>query len=242
MLPQTAGFLIAGPLAGYLSDRFGARLFTMGGMILVTIGFALFIFLPVNFVYWQFALILVLMGLGNGLFGAPNNAAVMNSLPADCRGVGSGMRSAFWNSGQPLSNGVFFSLMTVGLSATLPAVMYSGLVQHSVPTAAASQIAHMPPMGYLFAALLGYNPMGTLLGPQVLNSLPAGAAQQLTSRSFFPQLIMAPFHHGLTLVLMFSLIICLIAAAVSWVRGKRYVYEQPAQGIVEENLSTSKKD
>ena len=153
----------------------------------------------------------------------------MNSLPPDCRGVGSGMRTAFFNAGSPLSNGVFFSLMTIGLSATVPLAMYSGLTQNGISPSVASQLAHMPPMGYLFAALLGYNPMGTLLGPQVLNSLPAATADQLTSRSFFPQLISAPFHHGLSMVLIFSLVVCLIAAAASWVRGEKYVYEPEAK-------------
>jgi MFS family permease len=226
MLPQTAGFLIAGPVSGFLSDRFGARLFATGGMILAAVAFGLLMILPINFIYWQFALILLLMGVATGLFGSPNNAAIMNSLPAESRGVGSGMRSAFLNIGSPISNGVFFSLMTIGLSATIPLAMYTGLTQNGVSTGVASQLAHMPPMGYLFAALLGFNPMSTLLTPQVLSSLPASTAEQLTSRSFFPQLISAPFHHGLTLVLIFSLIVCLIAAAASWVRGEKYVYDE----------------
>jgi MFS family permease len=226
MLPQSAGFLIAGPVSGFLSDRFGARLFATGGMILAAISFGLLMILPINFLYWQFALILLLMGIAAGLFGSPNNAAIMNSVPPECRGVGSGMRSAFFNVGSPLSNGVFFSLMTIGLSATLPLALYTGLTQNGISPSVASHLAHAPPMGYLFAALLGFNPMGTLLSPQVLNSLPDATAEQLTSRSYFPQLISAPFQHGLTMVLVFSLIVCLIAAAASWVRGEKYVYEQ----------------
>ena len=229
MLPQTAGFLIAGPISGFLSDRFGARLFATGGMILTAVSFGLLMILPINFIYWQFALILTLMGIAGGLFASPNNAAIMNSLPPDCRGVGSGMRTAFINVGSPLSNGMFFSLMTIGLSATLPLAMYTGLTQNGISPPVASQLAHEPPMGYLFAALLGFNPMGTLLGPQVLNSLPVATADQLTSRSFFPQLISAPFHYGLMLVLLFSLIVCLIAAAASWVRGEKYIYEPDSQ-------------
>jgi hypothetical protein len=195
-------------------------------MILAAVAFGLLMILPVNFLYWQFALILLLMGIATGLFGSPNNAAIMNSLPPENRGVGSGMRSAFLNIGSPLSNGVFFSLMTIGLSATIPLALYTGLTQNGIPSSVASQLAHVPPFGYLFAALLGFNPMGTLLSPQVLNSLPASTAANLTSRSFFPQLISAPFHHGLTMVLIFSSTVCLIAAAASWVRGGKYVYEQ----------------
>jgi len=226
MLPQTAGFLLVGPISGFLSDRFGARLFATAGMILAAIAFGLFMLLPVNFVYWQFALVLALMGIGMGLFGSPNMAAVMNSVPPENRGAGSGMRSAFFNVGSPLSNGVFFSLMTVGLSTTIPLAMYSGLTQNGISSAEASQLAHLPPLGYIFAALQGYNPMGNLLGTKVLSALPPATAQELTSRSFFPQLISASFHHGLTLVLTFSMVVCLIAAWASWVRGKRFVYDQ----------------
>ena len=216
MLPQTAGFLIIGPISGILSDRFGSRLFATGGMILSAIGFFLLLILPVNFIYWQFALILFLMGIGIGLFGSPNSAAVMNSLPPESRGAGAGMQSAFLNVGFPLSNGIFFSLMTVGLSATVPLSIYSGLVQNGIDPNTATRLAHMPPMGYLFAALLGFNPMGNLLGSGILNSLPPTTATQLTDRSFFPQLISGPFHDGLTMVLIFSMVVCLIAAAASW--------------------------
>jgi EmrB/QacA subfamily drug resistance transporter len=229
MLPQTAGFLLVGPISGYLSDRFGARLFATGGMVVAAAAFALMALLPVNLLYWQFALVLALMGVGMGLFGSPNMAAIMNSVPPENRGVGSGMRSAFFNVGSPLSNGVFFSLMTVGLSATMPVAMYTGLTQNGVSVATASQLAHLPPLDYTLAALMGFNPIGKLLGPQVLNSLPAATGQQLTSRSFFPQLISASFHHGLALVLTFSMVVCLVAAGASWVRGKRFVYEREPQ-------------
>jgi len=226
MLPQSAGFLVMGPISGHLSDRFGARMFATGGMILAAVGFALLLVLPVNFVYWQFALVLVLLGVATGLFGSPNNAAIMNSVPAEHRGVGSGMRSAFLNAGSPLSNGAFFTLMTIGLSATLPQAMYGGLIQNGVSSSVATGLTKLPPFGYLSAALMGYNPIGTLLGPSTLSSLPADTARRLTSRSYFPQLISASFHHALGMVLMFCVVISLVAAAASWVRGKRFVYTE----------------
>ncbi len=236
MLPQTAGFLLLGPISGYLSDRIGARALATGGMVVAAAAFGLLLLLPINFIYWQFALVLALMGIGMGLFGSPNMAAIMNSVPPENRGVGSGMRSAFFNIGSPLSNGVFFSLMTVGLSATIPAALYAGLTQHGIAAATATQLAHLPPLDYTLAALMGNNPIGKLLGPQVLGSLPPATAQELTSRTFFPQLISASFHHGLTLVLTFSMIVCLIAAGASWVRGKRFVYEQEAPSVPSRQL------
>ena len=212
MLPLTAGFLIAGPISGRLSDRFGARPFATGGMVLAAISFALLMFLPVDFPYPAFALVLLLNGIASGLFASPNTAAIMNSVPAESRGVASGMRAAFFNAGMPLSIGVFFSLMIVGLNSTVPQALFNGLTQNGISPSVAGELAKLPPVGYLFAALLGYNPLGTLLGPTVLNSLPAAAADRLTSRSFFPQLISAPFHHGLAVVFTFSVVVCLIAA------------------------------
>ena len=230
MLPLTAGFLIVAPISGHLSDRFGARLFATGGMIIVAISFVLLMFLPIDFAYLPFALVLFLNGVGAGLFASPNTAAIMNSVPAKSRGAASGMRAAFMNVGSPLSTGVFFSLMIVGLNSTVPQAMYNGLTQSGVSSSVAGELAKLPPVGYLFSALLGYNPMRTLLGPTVLNSLPSDAAANLTSNSYFPKLISAPFHHGLFVVFTFSVVVCLIAAAASWVRGGKFVYEESEGG------------
>ena len=229
MLPMSIGFLIAGPLFGRLSDRFGARYFATGGMILAAVSFALLIFLPVNFPYSLFALLILFNGLCMGMFAAPNTAAIMNSVPARHRGASSGMVATLFNVGMPLSIGIFFSLMIIGMNASVPATMYSGLTQQGVPTQVAQQIASAPPVGYLFAAFLGYNPLGTLIPSGVLNSLPAGQAAIITSRSFFPQLIDGAFHHGLAEVFTFSAVMCLIAAGASWLRGGRYVYREAGE-------------
>ncbi len=226
MLPLSVGFLAAGPISGLLSDRYGARLFATGGMVLTAVSFGLLMVLPVNFVYPGFALVLFLMGIASGLFVAPNTAAIMNSVPAESRGAASGMRASFYNVGFPISIGVFFSLMIVGLNTRVPQALYNGLIQNGVSASVATELSKLPPVSYLFAALLGYNPLGTLLGPTVLNSLPAGAATTLTSRSYFPQLISASFHQGLIVVFTFSVVICLIAAAASWQRGRKFIYTE----------------
>jgi MFS family permease len=231
MLPLTAGFLIAGPLSGFLSDHFGSRPFATGGMLAAALSFGLLELLPVNFGYPTFASLLLLNGLAMGAFSAPNRAGVMNSLPPQHRGVGSGMNSTFQNSGQVLSIGIFFTLMIVGLSATLPSALYHGLVAHGVPSAAAHRAAALPPVSTLFAAFLGYSPVAHLLGPAVLSHLSASQQAVLNGRQFFPMLISAPFRNGLHAAFDFSIIACLVAAGASWLRGGKYVYvERDAAG------------
>ena len=224
MLPSTFGFFVASPLAGRLSDRYGARPFSTGGMVLMAVTFLLLLALPVNFPFPLFALALFLNGMGVGLFMAPNTTTVMNSVPADKRGEASGMRSAFLNVGNPLSQGIFFSLMVIGLNSNVPAAMYNGLIQNGVAPSVATEVAKMPPVGYLFAALLGYNPLNTLLGPKVLGSLPPDAAARITSREFFPQLISQGFHRGLVILFIFSAAISLVAAGASWMAGGNQVH------------------
>ena len=223
MLPLTVGFLAAGPVSGMLSDRYGARPFSTGGMILSAITFALLMLLPADFAYPVFGLLIFLNGVSMGLFASPNTAAIMNAVPARHRGVASGIRVTFMNVGMPLSIGLFFTLMVVGLNQTVPPALYSGLTANGVPAALAHRLASLPPMSYLFASFLGYNPLGTLLGP-VLHQLPAADAARLTGRTFFPSLISVPFQHGLVLVLGFSIAASLVAAAASALRGGRYVH------------------
>jgi MFS family permease len=230
MLPLTIGFLIAGPASGILSDRYGARPFATGGMLLAALSFLLLEQLPVNFDYVPFALLLFLNGVGMGLFASPNRAGIMNSLPPRQRGAGAGMSATFQNSAMVLSIGIFFSLLIVGLSSGLPSALQNGLQQHGVPAAEATRIAHLPPVASLFAAFLGYNPVQQLLGPDVLHQLPAAQASALTGREFFPQLMSGPFSSALSTAFTFSFIACLVAAAASWLRGGKYHHrdEEPA--------------
>ena len=228
MLPLIAGFLVAGPASGWLSDRFGARPFATGGMVLAALSFLLLIVLPVDFSYGWFALILLLNGIGMGLFASPNSAGVMNSLPPSQRGAGAGMLATFMNSASVLSIGVFFTLMIIGLAAGLPHALQSGLVAHGVPAGDAQRVSMLPPVATLFASFLGYNPMQTLLGPHVLGSLPASQAHELTGRSFFPQLISGPFHSALVYAFVFAAVACLVAAVASLMRGGKYHHEEVA--------------
>jgi len=222
MLPLTAGFLIAGPVSGTLSDRFGARPFSTTGLLVAACCFTGLMLLPVDFPYWAFALLIFGNGIGSGLFASPNTAAIMSSVPAHHRGAASGMRSTFQNSGMSLSIGIFFSLMIAGLANTLPKTLTAGLTAQGVPLATASSIAHLPPVSTVFAAMLGYNPVANLLGPSgLLRTLPAKNVATLTGREFFPHLISGPFHHGLTIVFTAAALMAVCGAAVSWMRGKK---------------------
>ena len=226
LLPLTAGFLIAGPLSGALSDRFGSRPFATGGMLVAAVSFALLELLPVDFPYLAFASLLLLNGLAMGAFAAPNRAGVMNSLPPQHRGVGSGMNSTFQNSAQVLSIGIFFTLMIIGLSSTLPGALYHGLLAHGVPASAARRAAGLPPVTTLFAAFLGYSPIEHLLGAHALAHLSTANQAALNGRGFFPSLISQPFRSGLHAAFDFAVVACLVAAGASWLRGGKYVYSE----------------
>jgi EmrB/QacA subfamily drug resistance transporter len=224
MLPLTGGMLLAGPLSGFLSDRFGARPFATGGMVGAALSFGLLMLLPIDFPYPMFALVLLLNGISMGLFASPNRAAVMNSLPAGDRGAGGGMNQTFQNSAQVISIGIFFTLMIVGLAANLPHAMASGLETHGVPDATAHRVAELPPVSILFAAFLGYNPIEHLVGGHALAGLAAPDRDVLTGPAFFPQLISGPFHTGLHVAFAFAIVACLVAAAASLMRGGRYYH------------------
>ncbi len=224
MIPLMAGFLIMGPLSGALSDRFGARGFATGGMVLTAIAFWLLIRLPADFHYWDFAAVILLMGVGMGMFAAPNSTAIMNALPPEHRGAGSGMRATFQNAASMLSMGIFFTIVIIGLSNSLPPVLTRGLTAAGLPLPVAAGVAKLPPTAALFAAFLGYNPLGSLLPPVVLHALPAPALRRLLSLQFFPHLIAPAFMKGLRDAFTLSIVLSLIAAVASLLRGQRYIH------------------
>jgi MFS family permease len=246
MLPLTIGLLVAGPISGYLSDRFGARPFATAGMLLSAAGFGLLLMLPTNFAYPSFAAILLLIGVAMGLFASPNRAAVMNSLPRNARGVGGAMNQTFQNSAQVLSIGIFFTLMIIGLASTLPHTLSAGLTAHNVPPGTAHEVATLPPVSILFAAFLGFNPIQHLLGPHALSAIPLHDQAVLTGNSFFPTLISAPFRDGLHIAFLFAIVACLIAAAASLMRGGHTIHDEaaplPASAPASRRLTTAQPE
>jgi MFS family permease len=226
MLPQTIGFLVAGPISGYLSDRFGPRPFAVAGLLGGAVSLVLLELVPVDFHYPWFGLVLFLNAASTGIFAAPNRAGIMNALPHQHRGAGSGMNATFQNSGQVFSIGIYFTLMIIGVSASLATDLTHGLVAQGIPLADASRAAHLPPVSTLFAALLGFNPLKHLLDPSVLHSLSPATQQHLLSTSFFPSIISNSFRSGLHLAIDFSIICCLIGAAASALRGGKFIYQE----------------
>jgi MFS family permease len=223
LLPLTFGMLLAGPASGWLSDRFGTRGIASAGMMVFGGSFIGMLLLPVDFPYWAFALLIALNGIASGMFAAPNSSAIMGSVPPRQRGVASGMRATFQNSGTALSIGVFFSLMIAGLASTLPQTLTHGLLRQGVPAAVAHHIGSLPPVSSLFAAVLGVNPVQHLLDTAgVLSSLPASHREVLTGRAFFPALISGPFHHGLAIVMIVAASLSVFAGLASLLRGGRY--------------------
>jgi len=234
MLPMMGGFFIMGPLCGKLSDKYGARFFSTGGMVLSAVGFILLNLLPFNFGYGVFFVILLMLGVGMGMFAAPNTSAIMNAVPAEQRGVSSGMRATFQNSGMALSMALYFTILILGLLHSLPTALGNGLIAEGVPANVAGQIANMPPTAALFAAFLGYNPMGTLLSPSVLNSLPVTIQHTLLGNEFFPQTIAPAVMSSLHIAFYVSSVLSIVAAIVSALRGKKYVHEDKKDVAVTE--------
>jgi hypothetical protein len=201
-------------------------------MLLQCVGFVGLTFLPANFSYPVFAVLIFILGCGSGLFTSPNTSSIMSSVPPETRGVSSGMRATFQNGATLVSIGLFFSIVTLGLAAALPSTLYGGLTKYGVPSATASGIAHLPPTAALFGAFLGYNPIGELLPPQILQHISAADKAALLGKTYFPNLISGPFMDGLHAVFYISAFLCLVAAGTSLLRGKQVVYGAATYGEV----------
>jgi len=219
MIPLTVGVLLAGPVAGALADRFGQRAFATFGMVLGAATFLGLMLLDADFSYPVFATLLFLNGVGSGLFSAPNATQTMNAVPAVERGQAAGIRATAMNAGQVLSIGIFFSLMIVGLAMALPTSMSHGLIAEGLSADLANKVASAPPVASLFAAFLGYNPMGELIPADALHALTAEQQTIITGKEFFPGLLAGPFMVGIKIAFTISLLLYLAAAGASWLGG-----------------------
>ncbi len=230
MVPMMVGFVALGPIGGILTDKYGARLFATMGMVIIAISLYLLTLLPYNFNIWEFELILFLNGIGSGLFASPNTTAIMNSLPPEYRGVGSGMRTTLNNIGATISQALFFSIAITVFSQDLPSILYNQALTLGLSQNLASMISQISPSGILFAAFMGVNPISSL-PPNLLNSLPEATRKIIESNTFIPNVIGSSFMLGLRESLIIAVILTLIGAIFSWLRGKKYIHEENVENF-----------
>lgn len=224
-LPQVAGLFIAGPISGWLSDKYGARWLGFLGMMTGAVGFVLLSKLPVDFGYIAFAADIFLIGIGQGLFASPNSAAIMNSVPSQYRGAASGMRSTLQNDGLVISIGLFFAIVISSLSLSLPSAINQALSRNGIIGPAAGAISKISPEAAVFSSLIGYNPVSKIVPLTALQSLTPSQKSTVLSDKFFPSVLAGPFSESLGKAFWFSAILSVLAAIMSLLRGKRYVWE-----------------
>jgi MFS family permease len=227
MLPLTAGIVIMGPLSGVLSDTYGPRWISTGGMIVVTISFLLFAALPINFNFWEFAFAEFLMGIGSGMFSTPNTASIMNSVPSEDRGVASGMISTLRNTAGTASMAIFFTIVIVGITQRFPDAMLSSLTSIGAVNLAPI-LTNIPPTAALFSAFLGYNPVNailTTLPSSIVAHIPGSTLNTLTGITWFPSTLAKAFLPSLQISFIIGAIISIIGAILSALRGERYIHE-----------------
>jgi MFS family permease len=227
MLPLTAGILIMGPISGILSDTYGPRWIATGGMVVVTLSFLLLAALPYNFSYLEFGLAVFMMGVGSGMFGSPNSASIMNSVPSEDRGVASGMMYTIMNTAFTASMAIFFTIVIVGITQRFPEAMTSSLASigavHLAPV-----LSKIPPTAALFSAFLGYNPVNAILAnlpSSFVALIPSSTLNTLTGTTWFPSTLANAFVPSLQTSFYIGAILSAIAAILSALRGEKYIHE-----------------
>ena len=218
-MPMMFGFVLCGPLGGWLSDRYGARVLATIGILVTASAAGLMMTLPAEFDLFRFALYLMLVGAGMGLFSAPNTSQIMSALPAEHRGSGAGMRATVLNAGMTVSQAVFFTIVIASLSRNLGPQLTAGATAAGLPPSAVHTVGGVPPGAAIFAAMLGYNPITHLLPSSLLASIPPAVAAQVSDPHFFAGLLAQPFVTGIRTALAVCVAMCVLAGAASALRG-----------------------
>jgi MFS family permease len=228
MLPLTAGIAIMGPISGSLSDKYGPRWIATIGMVISAISFLILAVLPYNFSYWELGLTIFMMGIGGGMFGSPNTASIMNSVPPHERGVASGMMYTIVNTAFTASMAIFFTIVIVGITQQFPEAITTSLTSIGVSQLAPS-MSSIPPTGALFSAFLGYNPVEAMLSalpPALVATIPSSTLTTLTGTTWFPSTFAVAFMPSLQTSFFIGALLCAIAAVLSALRGERYIHEE----------------
>jgi MFS family permease len=102
--------------------------------------------------YWLLGLALALMGVGNGLFNAPNTNAVMGAVPPNRRGVAAGTRMLLNNTGQTMAIAVAMVTLSMVMSHDLLNSLFTGVEDagHTVDGAAFMRGFHLV---FVFSAI-----------------------------------------------------------------------------------------
>ena len=218
-MPLMLGFVVCGPLGGWLSDRYGSRVLATGGILVAGVAAALLMTLPANFNLGLFAAYLALMGAGMGFFSAPNTSQIMGAVPVEQRGSAAGMRSMVLNAGMTASQAIFFTIVIASLSHNLGPALQAGAGQAGLPPELAHRIASLPPGAAIFAAMLGYDPISHLIPASLLATLPPAIATRVSDPHFFANLLAQPFVDGIRVALVVCVVMCLLAGVTSALRG-----------------------
>jgi EmrB/QacA subfamily drug resistance transporter len=225
MIPMLLGFVIFGPVGGALTDRYGARLFATAGMVITAAGLFLLTLLPYDFDLVWFEGVMLIIGIGGGLFAAPNTTAIMNAVSSKDRASANGMRMTLNNIAATVSMAIFFSVAITIFSQDLPSSMYDGAVKVGVPNQVATLLSQISPSGILFGAFLGVNPI-TAIPQTLLATIPPGALAAIESAGFLPNVLGPSFMIGLTDSIYIAMALSLLGALFSAMRGERYVHEE----------------
>lgn len=237
MLPLTVGVIIMGPISGWMSDKYGPRWIATGGMVINTVAFLLLAALPYNFDYIYFAFALLLMGIGSGMFGSPNSASIMNSVPANERGVASGMMTTVMNTAFTASMAMFFTILIVGITQRYPDAVTASLTAIGA-VKLAPLLNSIPPTGALFSAFLGYNPIGNIIAslpPSMAAMIPPATQTTLEGTTWFPQTFATAFMPSLRISFYIGAALSLGAAILSALRGENYIHDDEPEIIKTEN-------
>lgn len=227
MLPLTAGIITLGPLSGILSDKYGPRWIATGGMVVSAIAFLLFAALPYNFTYLEFGPVMFLLGMGFGMFGSPNSASIMNSVPSEDRGVASGMMFTITNTAQTASMAIFFTIIIIGITQKFPEAMTASLSSIGAVYLAPA-LSNIPPTAALFSAFLGYNPVDSILAvlpAPIVAHIPQATLNTLTGTTWFPSTLQNAFIPSLRTSFYIGALLSVIAAILSALRGGKYIHE-----------------
>jgi EmrB/QacA subfamily drug resistance transporter len=167
LIPTPLTMMVIAPIAGAISDKVDSRYISSLGMAINAIGLWMLSRLQVNSSTLTIVSILVVIGLGSGLFQTPNNSAVMGAVQPNRRGIASSLLANMRNIGMVLGvaiSGALFSSRQAYLSKVLAA---QGLTAAEIKTQAFIGAMQFT---FLFAAALALVAVFTSLVRGPLNT------------------------------------------------------------------------